>query len=123
LWSAESRPLVRGLLSVVAYETIGVAAGARAANAEAAVLDFELLLLPLYHRGRTDARVLGALVPTKTPAWLGTGTLGPLELGTLRYLGGGTTADAVPPVAPALANGRARRGLTVYDGGRRDSLA
>ena len=123
LWTAESRPFVRDLLSVVAYETIGVVAGAQAAGSDGAVLNFELLLLPLYHRGRTDARVLGALVPTKTPAWLGTSTLGPLELGTLRYLGAGTAADAVPRVAPALANGRPRRGLTVYDGGRRDSLA
>jgi hypothetical protein len=85
LWTAESRPLVRDLLAVVARETIGV---------------------------------LGALVPAKTPAWLGTGTLGPLELGTLRYLGPGTTADAGPRLAPALANGRPRRGLMVYDGGQ-----
>jgi hypothetical protein len=117
LWTAESRPLVGDLLGVVAYETIGVVAGAQAA-AEGTGLDVELLMLPLYHRGRTDARVLGALVPTKTPAWLGTGTLGPLELGTLRYLGAATAADAVARVGPALTNGRSRRGLTVYDGGR-----
>src|SRR5439155_10518710 len=40
LWSAESRPLVRDLLSVVAYETIGVVAGAQAAGSDGAVLDF-----------------------------------------------------------------------------------
>jgi hypothetical protein len=118
LWSAESRSLVRDLLTVVAHETIGVVAGARAANAEGVALEFELLTLPLYHRGRTDARVLGALVPTKAPAWLGTSTLGPLTLGTLRYLGPGTTADADPRIVPAMANGRPRRGLTVYDGGQ-----
>ena len=118
LWTAESRQLVRDLLTVVAHETIGVVAGARAANAEGAAIDFELLTLPLYHRGRTDARVLGALVPTKVPAWLGTSTLGPLALGTLRYLGPGAAAAAVPRVVPALPNGRARRGLMVYDGGQ-----
>jgi hypothetical protein len=102
----------------VAHETIGAVAGARAANAEGAALEFELLTLPLYHRGRTDARVLGALVPTKVPAWLGTSTLGPLEFGTLRYLGPDTATGAVPHVVPAMSNGRPRRGLVVYDGGQ-----
>jgi hypothetical protein len=118
LWTAESRQLVRDLLTVVAHETIGAVAGARAANAEGAALEFELLMLPLYHRGRTDARVLGALVPTKVPTWLGTSTLGPLALGTLRYLGPGTATDAIPRIVPEMSNGRPRRGLVVYDGGQ-----
>ena len=118
LWTAESRQLVRDLLTVVAHETIGAVAGARAANAEGAALDFELLMLPLYHRGRTDARVLGALVPIKVPDWLGTSTFGPLALGTLRYIGPGTATDAAPRLVPAMLNGRPRRGLVVYDGGQ-----
>jgi hypothetical protein len=118
LWTAESRQLVRDLLTVVAYETIGAVAGARATNAEGATIEFELLTLPLYHRGRTDVRVLGALVPTKVPAWLGTTTLGPLSLGTLRYLGPGTATDAIPRIVPEMSNGRPRRGLVVYDGGQ-----
>ena len=118
LWTAETRPLVRDLLTVVAHETTGAVAGARAANAEGAALDFELLMLPLYHRGRTDARVLGALVPIKAPDWLGTSTLGPLALGTLRYIGPGMATDAVPRLVPAMSNGRPRRGLVVYDGGQ-----
>src|SRR5438552_5299077 len=40
LWTAESRPLLRDLLTVVAHETIGVVAGARAASAEGAALEF-----------------------------------------------------------------------------------
>jgi hypothetical protein len=77
-----------------------------------------LLTLPLLHRGRTDARVLGALVPTQHPAWLGTAPVGRLALGTLRYLGPQAVAGASPGIAPALPGGRLRRGLMVYDGGQ-----
>jgi hypothetical protein len=117
LWAAASQPLVHDLLTVVASEATGAVAGVRAANLEGSSFEFELLALPLYHRGRTNARLLGALVPTNVPAWLGTSALGPLTLGTLRYLGPGIAVDAGPPV-PAFMNGRPHRGLVVYDGGR-----
>ena len=78
-------------------------------------VELPLLLLPLSHCGRTDARVLGALAPTETPYWLGTHALGRLTLGTLRYLGPGL--DCAPRVLP-LPSGQRRRGLVVYDGGQ-----
>jgi hypothetical protein len=119
LWSPDSRPLVVDLLNVVAHESIGAIAGARVDGGGSAALEFELLTLPLLHRGRTDARILGALVPTQPPvAWLGTATVGRLALGTLRYLGPQTVAGATPHIAPALPGGRLRRGLMVYDGGQ-----
>jgi hypothetical protein len=119
LFSPDTRPLVVDLLNVVAHESIGAIAGARAdSTGGGAALEFELLTLPLLHRGRTDARILGALVPTQPPAWLGTATVGRLALGTLRYLGPQTVADASPRIAPALPGGRLRRGLMVYDGGQ-----
>ncbi len=63
----------------------------------------ELLLLPLSHRGRTDARVLGALAPRDAAYWLGACTLGHLTLGTLRYLGPALELGA--PDRPAAARG------------------
>ena len=55
---------MRELLAVVAEETVGVVASARGTSTlTASPLELELLLLPLSHRGRTDARVLGALAP------------------------------------------------------------
>jgi hypothetical protein len=116
LWSADSTPLVRDLLAVVAAETIGVVASARGADGEGAPLELELLLLPLCHGGRTDARMLGALVPATAPHWLGTTTLGPLTLGQLRYVG--SDLEAGPHLVPALPHGRIRHGLIVYDGGQ-----
>jgi hypothetical protein len=116
LWSTESRPPVRDLLTVVGQESIGAVAGVRGASAEGD-LDFELLMLPLSQRGRTDVRVLGALAPMDIPYWFGTSAITRLTLGTLRYLGPATTPVESPSTVPAIS-GRLRRGLVVYDGGQ-----
>ena len=78
---------MRDLLNVVASETVGVVASARGTSTAGTTHDVELLVLPLSHRGRTNARVLGALAPRDAAYWLGACTLGTLTLGTLRYLG------------------------------------
>jgi hypothetical protein len=118
LWSAETRPQVRDLLTIVAHESIGVVAGARGISADGSELDFEFLALPLSQRGRTDVRVLGALAPAEVPYWFGTSALVSLSLGTLRYLGPATRAAGAPSTVPAMPNGRLRHGLVVYDGGQ-----
>jgi hypothetical protein len=117
-FAAESRDLIRDLFSVVATEAIGAVAGLQADSAEGDTLELELLMLPLSHRDRTDARIIGALVPVAAPYWLGTSTLGALALNTHRYLAPGLTAEVAPRIAPALPSGRIRRGLMVYDGGQ-----
>ena len=118
LWAAESKDLIRDILTIVAQETIGVVMSARGNNVEAATLELEVLILPLSHRGRTDARVVGALVPVETPYWLGASSLGPLTLWTHRYLDSGLTSEPAPRLRQAPPTGRARRGLMVYDGGQ-----
>jgi hypothetical protein len=122
LWAAENQDLIRDILAIVAQETIGVvlsARGQRVADKGAAggSRDLELIILPLNHRGRTTARVVGALAPVETPYWLGASALGPLTLGTHRYLDPGLTTEAPHP-RPALSSGHIRRGLVVYDGGQ-----
>ena len=88
---------MRDLLDIVANESIGVVASVCGTGADDAALDLELLLLPLSHRGRGDARVLGAMAPGEVPHWIGASALGGLTLGTRRYLG---AADV--PARPAL---------------------
>src|SRR5580704_3411855 len=118
VWAAASRDPVRELLATVANESVGVVAGASARSHEGAALELELLLLPLAHRGGASPRILGALVPTETPYWLGAQTLGRLTLGIIRYLGPQTGPYSVPRRPPALlADERVRHGLVVYDGG------
>jgi hypothetical protein len=80
------------------------------------MLELEMLVLPLSHRGRTDARILGALTPRGSAQWLGTSTVGKLNLGTLRYLGAGVSE--APSLVPQRPQGRVRHGFVVYDGGQ-----
>ena len=116
LWSVESRPLARDLLDIVGNEAVGAVASARAISTLGSTHELEMLVLPLSHRGRTDARVLGALASRGTSHWLGAGTLGRLTLGPLRYLG--THTERAPPIAPVRPEGRIRHGFIVYDGGQ-----
>lgn len=118
LWAGKSRDLMRDLIDVVSYELIGVVASASGVSADRDALDLELLVLPLSHRGRTDARVLGALTPREVPLWIGTSALQSLTLGTLRYIGPAVTPNFTPRTPPILPKGRMRGGLVVYDGGQ-----
>lgn len=118
LWAPASRPLLRDLLNVVGEESVGVVASANAVCAEGCALSLELLILPLRHRGRTDARVLGALAPNDAPAWFGLSALGSLTLGPFRYVGQAVTATAPAAVIEIPPKGRIRHGLVVYDGGQ-----
>ena len=118
LWAGASQDPIRDVLATVATESVGVVAGASGRSSEGAALELEFLVLPLAHRGGASARVLGALVPTEVPFWLGAEMLGPLTLGMIRYLGPQTGPYSVPRAAPALpSNARVRHGLLVYDGG------
>jgi len=118
IWAGASQDPIRDVLATVATEFVGVVAGASGRSCAGAALELEFLVLPLAHRGGASTRMLGALVPTEVPYWLGTQTLGGLTLGTIRYLGPLTGPVAVPRSAPTLAsNARVRHGLLVYDGG------
>src|ERR1043165_7108815 len=81
-------------------------------------LEFGLLVLPLRHRARTDARVLGALAPVELPAWFGAKPLDRLSLGTLRYLGPEPVSRPPLRLVPTRPAGRMRNGFVVYDGCR-----
>lgn len=59
------------LVEAVTADTVGMVAGLTGYTARGESLDLELLLLPLRHRGKTQARLLGALSPHTIPPWLG----------------------------------------------------
>lgn len=115
LWSPDSRSLMSDLIGVIGHESVGVMAGVTGRGRAGRLLDLELLVLPLIHAGRTDARVLGAIAPTGAPTWIGGGALGNLTLGTFRYV----ATEAPPKFARGnpRRRGRLRHGLVVYDGG------
>jgi hypothetical protein len=107
LFSAHARNDMRNLIGAVTRESIGVVASL--CECDGAQPPLELILLPLAYDGRTDARLLGGLVPCELRR-----ALGALDLYTHRYLG-----DAQPLRLPVEAPRRARHGFLVYEGGHR----
>lgn len=113
LWDLASRNLVRTIAATVADEAGAIVAGVGARTAQGSSADLELLLLPLYHRGRIRHRLLGVLAPITVPYWLGAEQVVTLTLGAVRHLG-----PTVQPLdAPRFARDPARPRLTVYEGG------
>jgi len=119
-WDASTRALAAELVAIVADEAIAVVAGVSARTAEGSRADLELLLLPLYHRGKRHVRLLGVLAPLAVPYWLGAERVVGLTLGATRHLGPTVEAIAAPRLVRGDAAGRVRHGLTVYDGGLED---
>lgn len=118
LFGPGSQDAVRDLVAVVCDDVVATVAGVTAHLGDGTSETLELLLLPLQHRGRTDSRLLGMLIPVTTPLWLGAMPVEALTLGTQRHMGAFVDAprpSGLPSVMPA---GRLRHGLVVYDGGR-----
>ena len=130
MWrDADRREIAAALLTVIdgATPIVGAAkAHARAADSEQAdvsrrALDFELLLLPLRHFGKTRSRLLGSLAPFGEVDWFGRVPAAKLELVSLRMMSvserrGFTGARAArPPLASQESGGRH---FIVYEGGK-----
>jgi hypothetical protein len=115
LWSAISRNDIRALLASVADRSAGVMASAAAMGVGDAPLTLDLLLLPLSNHMQTNARLLGALVPSEPPRWLGTHTLSDLTVKTHHYV----RPSALAPVQPYVQVPRERlqHDLVLHEGG------
>lgn len=117
IWDTDSAAAIGDLARIVAEEGVGVVAGvaASAQSGEELNADFEMLLLPLMHRGRIGTRLIGSLAPLTQPFWLGMWPAKPLRLGTIKYV----PQDERPPSVTGLRAQRpAGTRLTVIDGGR-----
>ena len=87
LWpDVDSQGEMRRLTQTVMDETAGAVAGLSGETRTGAAVYLELLLLPLRYRGRTHARMLGALSATVAPEWLGLDTLDSMRMISLRML-------------------------------------
>jgi hypothetical protein len=114
LWANASRQNLRDLIDTLGTDSAGLVAGATGRGAHDSMIELELLMLPLGHRGRMPARFLGVLAPLQVPYWLGLYPLADLSLGSLRHLG----PETVGSPRFGARNSRWRSGLVVYDGGR-----
>lgn len=115
LWpDVEAQGDMRRLVQTVMDETAGAVAGLAAETQSGASVHLELLLLPLRYRGRTHARVLGALSPALTPDWLGLDTLDSMRTISLRMIW--PDAQARRPAEAAIPEARPK--LMLLPGGR-----
>ena len=71
LWPGDAQAEMRHFIDIVLDETAGVVVGLVGARDDEVTLDLEMVLLPLRHRGKTQARLLGSLSPRTAPAWIG----------------------------------------------------
>lgn len=85
-FATEDRPDLSAMLDFVAAAAQPSVSGVRGETADGRSLNLEFLALPLRHRGRTHARMLGALSALETPYWAGMAPLSRLRLVTSRQL-------------------------------------
>ncbi len=80
----EDRVDLTSMLDCVAAAAMPSVAGIRGETGDGRSLNLEMLALPLRHRGRTHARMLGALTALENPFWAGVTPLVRLQFVTSR---------------------------------------
>lgn len=126
MWSAADRQTLLGALETVADDAAVAVLGVQGATDLSRLVDLEISLLPLRHRGRTHARLLGSLSAVETPYWLGACPVTRYELTSLRMIWPSGRRAAFEGAERPLSNqiaalGRKIGRFTVFDGGRQAS--
>lgn len=120
LWTDDSGSLLKELLEAIADEPAGLVASVVGTAEDGKTLDLELLLLPLSHRGKMPARLLGALAPLRPPFWAGVKPVFELTLSHYRLLGPAAQAASAPRFHAAAPEHAQRRRFMLLQGGRID---
>lgn len=94
LWLEEDKAAIERMLLTVLDDAAPLVVGLRGGPSGYRPLELEMVLLPLRHKGRTHARILGAMAPIAIPSWLGLVSMERLTVTSLRM---------IDPVAPAAA--------------------
>ncbi len=118
LWRERDRADVETAVEAVVSDACGIVLGAMASSDLGQDLALELVLLPLRHRGRTHARVLGCLSPVSVPTWIGLAPLSSFETRSLRVLDAKREAQMPRPIGPETTALDRRRNFVVHEGGR-----
>lgn len=112
LWELQGRAEIRRLMDAVMDDAAGAVAGITGTTETGQSIELELLLLPLRHRGKTHARMLGALSPRSVPAWLGLEPVVALRTVSIRVIWPSGRRSAMEE------RDMVRRRLVVLQGGR-----
>lgn len=94
---AGDRREIQSLLDGVCAAAIPVVAGVVGETPDGRQLDLEMLILPLRHRGKTHARLLGSLSCEAWPYWAGQTPLSRLRLVSVRHLTADDRAAGIQP--------------------------
>lgn len=114
LFAAADRQDIHALLDGVAQTSTPVVAGLAGETQDGRAIDLEMLVLPLRHRGRTQARLLGSILAGDLPYWAGQVPLARFRLRTVRHL----RPDAVLAGEMDRLSAPLRGPLRVLPGGR-----
>ena len=116
LWPSDARDEMQHFIDLVIDETAGLVVGAVGATEDDATVDLEMILLPLRHRGKTHARVMGAMSPAAIPSWMGLRPVTHLRTVSHRVI---WPSGRPIPRAPAREDPlERRRRLVLHPGGR-----
>ena len=123
LFDEADRRGIRDIVRDVLDDSRPAVAGATIMAPGQRELDFELLLLPLRHHGKTHSRLLGALAPATVPNWMGLVEPSLLRLTSWRIIATDTTPaieTAARTTSPQAANVNqsATPRFQVFKGGR-----
>ena len=115
LWGDRYAPDVRRYLDVIREDTAGLVLGLEGTTGSGMVLELEMLLLPLRHRGKPHARILGSMAPVSIPSWIGLEALTSVRTVSSRVL---SPFDRKRLPVAARPDPEPARRFVVYQGGR-----
>jgi len=122
MWRGPDRATLLGALTTVSDDAAVAVVGALGATELGRRVDLEIGLFPLRHRGRTHARVLGAMAAVETPYWLGVCPVTRFDVASLRMIwpSGRRPLESAgaPPFGRAPSIGRRIGRFLVIEGGR-----
>ena len=99
-WAGDDREAVQSLLHNVVKDGAGAVMELSCGNGDRERAVFEMILLPLVHRGRTVNRILGCAGALNLPYWLGSIELTELHLTSFELIWPAMTPTQQPSVMP-----------------------
>jgi len=117
-FAADERTEIYSLLDSAARMTMPVIASVTGETGDRRLLALELLLLPLRHQGRTDARLIGSLAALSKPYWSTLVPLACLRVASSRFVRHEDTATSENESRSPVRRLQAAPQLRVVRGGR-----
>jgi hypothetical protein len=117
LWpDAATRVELSRMTDAVMDDSAGAIIGLNITTERGGSGDFELLVLPLRHRGKTHERLMGALAPVTLPDWLGHDRIASTEIRSMRIIWPSGLRASHTPAKPSAEERRSR--FMLLPGGR-----